>query len=55
MTKPAKAPKKKIWDTHVYLNDAERRALEAIARREARSLTRQISVYIRRGLAADAQ
>lgn len=39
------------FETHVRLTQAEKRALEAIARREARSVTAQIAVYVRQGLA----
>jgi hypothetical protein len=51
MKKTTKKAAQKTWDTHVYLAEADRRACEAIANREARSLTGQITVFIRQGIA----
>lgn len=40
-------------DTHIYLDFEIRKQLEAIAKREARSLTGQITVFIRQGISQD--
>lgn len=47
-----KISKKNNGNTHVYISMAEKKALEIIAEREARSVTRQIAVFIRQGLAS---
>lgn len=52
MKKPAKKPKEVRWQTHVYLDATDRAALESIAKRESRSVTAQITVFVRQGLAA---
>lgn len=51
MKKTAKKPEKR-WDTHVYLGESDRKALESVAHREARSITNQITVILRQFLAA---
>lgn len=40
-----------LWGTHVRLSAADKEAVEAIASREARSITAQITIFIRAGLA----
>lgn len=48
-----KTPKKAApvkWDTHVYLDEKTRKAVEAVAGRERRTMTKQIEVFIHQGL-----
>jgi hypothetical protein len=52
MKKSVKKPAKTRWQTHVYLDADDRAALEALAKRESRSVTAQITVFVRLGLAA---
>lgn len=51
MKKTAKKPVKR-WETHVRLDTADKTALEAIAKRESRSATAQIAVFVRQGISA---
>lgn len=48
-----KTPKKAAaakWDTHVYLDEKTRKAVEAVAGRERRTMTKQIEVFIHQAL-----
>lgn len=51
MRKPLKPRANEIWDTHVYLEESDRKAVENIANREERTITAQIKVFIRQGVA----
>ena len=42
------------WATQVYLDGPRRRALEAVAERQKRSITKQIEAFIDAGLALEA-
>ena len=44
-----------LFETHVRLTKPEKRGVEAIAKREDRSVTAQIAVLVRQGLKADAE
>jgi len=48
-----KTPKNKRWDTHVYLEAAEYKALELRAKREDRSITKIVTLMIRQALATE--
>lgn len=52
MEKTAKKPEKR-WDTHVYLGADDRAALEVMAKREDRSITKLITLILRKHLASD--
>lgn len=55
MRKLSTKKSKPRWETHVRLTASEKKAVEAIAEREARSVTAQIALFVRQGLAtADA-
>jgi hypothetical protein len=49
-SKPRREPDRK-WETHVYMTEAEKKALERVARQESRSVNGQIMHFIRQGLA----
>ena len=53
MKKPAKPVSKEKWATMVYLDGPRRRAVEAVAERQKRSITKQIEAFIDAGLALE--